>query len=41
MIKLKITEKDLKRLMKENPQINIKNGNELYFKNYDKGVKIK
>jgi len=32
-INIKITEKDLIKLMKENPNINIKNKNQLYFKN--------
>ncbi len=37
-LNVQITQDNLKRLMKENPQINIKNGNELYFK-IDKKVK--
>jgi len=37
MITIKITEENLKRLMKENPILNIKNGNEIYFKKILKG----
>lgn len=38
-LNIKITDRNLKRLMKENPNINIKNGNEIYFKNDCKEVK--
>jgi len=38
MINIKITEEDLKRLMKENSKLNIKRGNQLYFK-LDKKMK--
>jgi len=39
-LNIKITEKDLIELMKQNPNINIKEGNKLYYKDEIGGVHI-